>query len=198
MLLKALKFMTLIHRQIECSQWDHQQFPGKKYFSKKFNCAKNFTICVAETEIMRNKKMERKNCLFKVEMKIWATAKRQKRASSADEAPLSNWKLTSVDQWSHIRSDFDLITQLSSDHTSDFDLITHPTLIWSDIQVSHKREHHTQNEPFCDHVNLFYILDPHLNLRKRKLAFKWPLSVSKHAEQILFRIIGDFSFCGCF
>ena len=45
MLLKALKFMTLIHRQIECSQWDHQHFPGKKYFSKKINCAKNFTMC---------------------------------------------------------------------------------------------------------------------------------------------------------
>ena len=125
----------------------------------------------------KQKKWKEKNCLLKVEMKIWATAKRQKRASSGDEAPLSNWKLTSVDQWSHIRSDFDLITQLWS-------VITHPTLIWSHIQVSHKREHHTQNEPFCDHVNLFYILGPHLNLRKRKLAFKWPLSVSKHAEQI--------------
>ena len=127
MLLKALKFMTLIHRQIECSQWDHQQFPGKSIFPKKINCAKNFTMCGRDRNHER-KKWKEKNCLLKVEMKIWATAKRQKRASSADEAPLFNWKLTSVDQWSHIRSDFDLITQLSSDHTSDFDLITHPSL----------------------------------------------------------------------
>ena len=102
-------------------------FSRKKVFFQKKSTVLRTSQCVAETEIMR-KKMERKNCPFKVEMKIWATAKRQKRASSGDEAPLSNWKLTSVDQWSHIRSDFDLITQLSSDHTSDFDLITHPSL----------------------------------------------------------------------
>ena len=157
MLLKALKFMTLIHRQIECSQWDHQQFPRKSIFPKKkmnvlngiisifqeksifpkkFNCAKNFTICVAETEIMR-KKWKEKKCLFKVEMKIWATAKRQKRASSADEAPLSNWKLTSVDQWSHIRSDFDLITQLSSDQSH--------IQLWSD---------HTSKSPTKENTTL--------------------------------------------
>ena len=132
MLLKALKFMTLIHRQIECSQWDHQYFPGKVFFQKNSTVLRTSQYVWQRQKSWETKKMERKNCLFKVEMKIWATAKRQKRASSGDEAPLSNWKLTSVDQWSHIQ-----------------------LLIRSDIQVSHKREHHTQNEPFCDHVNLF-------------------------------------------
>ena len=150
----------------------------KVFFQKKSTVLRTSQyICVAETEIMRNKKNGKKKIAC---LKLKWKYEQQRRDK---KEPLLLMKLLCpIESWQ----------VLISDHTSDptliwshsFHLITHLTLIWSHIQVSHKREHHTQNEPFCDHVNLFYILDPRLNLRKRKLAFKWPLSVSKHAEQI--------------
>ena len=120
MLLKALKFMTLIHRQIECSQWDHQHFPGKKYFSKKIQLRQ---------KSWETKKMERK----KLPVKSW-----NENMSNSEETKKSLfWWWSSFVQlkvdkcWSVITHPIRLWsdhTALICDHTSDFHLITHPSL----------------------------------------------------------------------
>ena len=216
MLLKALKFITPIHRQIECSQCDHQLFTGIGIFLKssrdKSNMKKNITT--GETTPATAFIFTFTSFIFFIFFTFFILFTfftffiffRVKESFSVLPCPIVSWQ---------VLERFDLVP-LSQKRTPHSHTTPH----------SHKREHHTltkenttlsQKRTPHSHTTLsqkkttqhskrskktqdnHYILLYTRSSSKEEIgvwkAFKWPLSMWKHAEQIF---IQNPSFCGNF
>ena len=160
MLLKALKFITPIHRQIECSQCDHQLFTGIGIFLKSSRHKSNMkkSITTGETTPATAFIFTFTNFIFFIFFTLFILFTfftffiffRVKESFSVLLCPIVSWQ---------VLERFDLVT-LSQKRTPH----------------SHKREHHhTQNDPrrLKITITFCYIQDPR---QRRKLAFEKLLS----------------------